>query len=510
LLNAVSGVVRVFARDRSTGPDRLATGRTNPATARRAHRRAIGIARLLADTLTATPRARARAELHRSGRLENLTHGAVHALGLSPHSELGHGELGHGATGHAETSRPAAIPATIAAAAPTLALLEKVGHEQLAEADRLARPRKRASARRRLYRRGTVIRMTSERALPIAIAMIVVIAAGVSLAPAAAPVGANEISFGGDAAAAAAPRLAVGGGVNGFAEFDGPAVDEEAVAQDAVVDDGTLYKPVAVDTSVKSSADKLEHYTVKEGDTLTSIASRYGVSMMTVWWANKMTSKDDLKVGRELIIPPVSGLVVTVKPGDTLDSIAAENKVTIDEIISTNELDDPNLIVGQVLLLPGAKGEPMPTPKPTPTPTPKPRTSGGGGGGFIPTGGSWAWPVPGGYVSQGFHYGHYGVDIAHDYGSTIVTPRAGEVVFAGWKDNGGGYQVWIYHGNGIYSGHHHMSSVLVRAGQSVSKGQRIGRVGSSGWATGPHDHFEVWVGYPWKSGSYRVNPLKYY
>ena len=235
--------------------------------------------------------------------------------------------------------------------------------------------------------------------------------------------------------------------------------------------------------------------------------------MMTVWWANKLTSKDSLKVGKDLIIPPVNGLVVTVEAGDTLESLAAENKITVDDIVSTNELTDTNLIVGQVLVLPGAKGAPMPTPKPTPKPTPRPRAGGGGGGGgggFIPTGGSWAWPVPGGYVSQYFHYGHYGVDIADDYGSAIVSPRAGTVAFAGWKSNGGGYQVWINHGNGIFSAHNHMSSVSVRAGQTVAKGQRVGRVGSSGWATGPHDHFEVWVGRPWESGSYRVNPLRYY
>ena len=118
--------------------------------------------------------------------------------------------------------------------------------------------------------------------------------------------------------------------------------------------------------------------------------------------------------------------------------------------------------------------------------------------------------MPGGYISQYFHSGHLGVDVAAPYGSAIISPRAGTVVFAGWKDNGGGYQVWIYHGNGIYTGHHHMSKVLVSAGQTVAKGQLIGRIGQTGWATGPHDHFEVWVGYPWQSGSYRINPLRYY
>ena len=164
-------------------------------------------------------------------------------------------------------------------------------------------------------------------------------------------------------------------------------------------------------------------------------------------------------------------------------------------------------------MLPGAKGAPMPTPKPTPKPTPRPVSgggSGGGGGGFVPVAGPWAWPVPGGYVSQYFHYGHYGTDIAADYGTSIVSPRAGTVVFAGWKSNGGGYQVWINHGNGIFSAHNHMSAVTVGGGDYVARGARVGRVGSSGWATGPHDHFEVWVGRPWESGSYRVNPLRYY
>ena len=163
-------------------------------------------------------------------------------------------------------------------------------------------------------------------------------------------------------------------------------------------------------------------------------------------------------------------------------------------------------------MLPGAKGAPMPTPKPTTRPV----FGGGGNGGtgVAPrySGGSWAWPVVGGgnYISQYFHYGHYGVDIAADYGTPIVAPVAGHVIFAGWKSNGGGYQVWIQLGNGLYTAQYHMSAVTVSAGMDVAKGQRVGRIGMTGWASGPHCHFEVWVGYPWESGSYRVNPLRYY
>src|SRR6185295_19188750 len=198
------------------------------------------------------------------------------------------------------------------------------------------------------------------------VALVVLIAAGISLAPAAAPVGAAQPE-----AAAAGVRITVGGGAGGPNEFDGPVTADAAAA--APVDDGTFYKSVAVDTSVASSAGLLRHYTVRSGDTLTAIANRFGVSMMTVWWANKMTTKDSLKAGEDLVIPPLNGLVVTVKAGDTLDALAAANKITVPEIVAANELTDTNLIVGQVLMLPGAKGAPMPTPPPAPK-----QSSGGG------------------------------------------------------------------------------------------------------------------------------------
>ena len=444
MLNAVSGVLRGLVQPRSDGSDRRSTGPTGPATARHVHRRAIGVARFLADSLTATPRARERAvAVFQSHRLRDREP-AIHV-----------------------------------------------------------------SARRRLYRRRFVVRLTTDRAVPLAIAVIVLAAAGVSLAPAAAPVGAAQGDSAGLAEGFIPIRLAIGGGA-GPAEFDGPAIDEEAAALAAPVDDGTLYKPVAVDTSVKTSASMLLHYTVRQGDTLTGIASRFGVSMMTVWWANKLQTKDSLRVGQDLVIPPVNGLIYTVKAGDTLDSVAAANKIEAAEITEINQLEDTNLIVGQVLVLPGAKGAPLPTPKPTAKPE---KPSSGSGGGTPPTyaGGAWAWPVVGDTnLIQPFQSGHLGIDIAAPYGRTVVSTRPGLVVFAGWKSNGGGYQVWVNHGSGIYTTYNHMSSVTVSTGQSVAKGRRVGRVGSSGWSTGPHLMLEVWVGKPWESGSYRVNPLRYY
>ncbi len=281
--------------------------------------------------------------------------------------------------------------------------------------------------------------------------------------------------------------------------------------------DGTLLKPVSVDTSVADGKELMRTYRVRSGDTLTGIANRFDVSMMTVWWANKLKSKSDLHIGQILTIPPVSGVVVTVAATDTLEALATRYEVDPADIIAINELDDPALVVGQTLTIPGARAGAIATPKPKPSAAPttkpsttKPRTSSGGTTRPPATysGGRFAWPVAGGYISQYFHYGHYGIDIAADRGTRVKAAGSGTVIFAGWKNNGGGYQVWIAHGSGLYTTYNHMSSVSVGRGQGVSRGQQVGRVGATGNATGPHLHFEVWRGTIWAAGT-RVNPLSY-
>jgi murein DD-endopeptidase MepM/ murein hydrolase activator NlpD len=346
-------------------------------------------------------------------------------------------------------------------------------------------------------------------------------------------------------------RLAVGGGVGidagGTITEADPPVDDLTLSQSAVIDDtavgdvgatigavadaqaepgtgtedvagpflddGTLLKPVAVDTTVADGSELMQTYKVQSGDTLTGIAAKFGVSMMTIWWANKLDSKDELVLGQVLTIPPVTGLVLTVTASDTLAGIAARYDVDEQEILDANKLDDPNLVVGQVLSIPGAMGDAIPVPA-APANQGSSGSSGGSSGSVRPpanySGGAFSWPVSGGgnYISQYFHYGHYGLDIAADYGSPVRAAGSGTVIFAGWKSNGGGYQVWIAHGSGLYTTYNHMSAISVGSGQSVSEGQQVGRVGQSGHATGPHLHFEVWRGSVWDGGS-RVNPLAY-
>jgi murein DD-endopeptidase MepM/ murein hydrolase activator NlpD len=388
---------------------------------------------------------------------------------------------------------------------------------------------------------------TAERALPVAVAAIVAVASLLALLP-STPAG----TVGGAQGSGQDVRLAVNGGVgrssdampfsqsdasNGSTESFMPIVLPDGVplsadaapaaagSANAVVtsdsastflDDGTLVTGYAPETTVEDGAGLIAKYKVKPRDTLSGIAHKFGVSMMTLWWANKLESKDALHVGQILRIPSVNGLVVTVTDTDTLDSLAAQYGVRAARITSVNGLVDSTLVLGQVLMIPGAKGEPIPTPKPTPKPA-APRASSGGGHHYSrPTGpthyagGRMHWPVVGGnnYVSQGFHYGHTAIDIAADYGATVVAAAGGQVEFAGWKSNGGGWQVWISHGNGIHTTYNHMSGLTVHTGQVVGRGQQVGRIGSSGWATGPHLHFEVWIGPIW-SGGQPVNPMRY-
>ena len=98
---------------------------------------------------------------------------------------------------------------------------------------------------------------------------------------------------------------------------------------------------------------------------------------------------------------------------------------------------------------------------------------------------------------------HPGIDIANDFGTPIVATADGVVTEAGWNAGGYGNKVDIDHGNGIMTRYGHAQSVVVRAGQHVRRGQIIAYMGSTGFSTGPHLHYEVRIyGEP-------VNPAPY-
>jgi murein DD-endopeptidase MepM/ murein hydrolase activator NlpD len=88
---------------------------------------------------------------------------------------------------------------------------------------------------------------------------------------------------------------------------------------------------------------------------------------------------------------------------------------------------------------------------------------------------------------------HTGVDFTAPYGATVRAAATGRVVHAGWDSGGYGYLVTMWHGNGVRTMYAHRSAVLVQRGQRIAAGGRLGRVGASGHAFGPHLHLEVRV-----------------
>jgi murein DD-endopeptidase MepM/ murein hydrolase activator NlpD len=130
--------------------------------------------------------------------------------------------------------------------------------------------------------------------------------------------------------------------------------------------------------------------------------------------------------------------------------------------------------------------------------------------GNIPTG-RLTYPTTG-ILTSGFGYRispisgtqrfHYGIDIGASHGTPIVAAADGDVIQVGYI-SGYGHSVLIYHGGGYATFYAHMSGYAVSSGQHVARGQTIGYVGSTGYATGPHLHFEVRInGAP-------QNPLDY-
>jgi len=128
-------------------------------------------------------------------------------------------------------------------------------------------------------------------------------------------------------------------------------------------------------------------------------------------------------------------------------------------------------------------------------------------------GGEMLWPSPGNYKISS-NYGkrndpitgvwtsHGGTDIAAPYGSKVVSANDGVVLFAGWHYSYGNYVI-VDHGGGISTLYGHNSKLLVTAGQSVTRGQKIAQCGSTGYSTGNHVHFEVRI------NGVRTNPMKY-
>ncbi|MEI6288166.1 MAG: M23 family metallopeptidase [bacterium] len=269
---------------------------------------------------------------------------------------------------------------------------------------------------------------------------------------------------------------------------------------------GALIKPEMPNTEVAKAGGKtIQEYTVLDGDAIGLIANKFGITVNTILWANNLSFQSIIKPGQKLLIPPTSGILHKIQRGDTLNKIAKLYDADISKITDFNNLtDDSTLTAGEQLMVPGGRIVYTPRPRAYTAPT----TATGSNKNTTITdsssGSKMIWPSSCHYISQYFKgWLHTGVDIACDWGTPVHAAGGGTVISVVYGRTGYGYHVIVDNGNGRQTLYGHLSSIYVKQGQEIDRGETIGLEGSTGRSTGPHLHFEVRVG-----GS-RVNPLNY-
>ena len=254
---------------------------------------------------------------------------------------------------------------------------------------------------------------------------------------------------------------------------------------------------------------------VGRGDTVYSIARRHKLSVRAIIDANAMRPPYKLTVGQRLKLPRARAHRIV--RGDTLGGIARRYNVDMYDLARLNGLRPPYVIhAGRTLTLPGGAPPPTqtakapvgsapsksksitsrPAPKPVTVPPPPP-----------PSGSGFAWPLRGRLVSnygpktEGLH--NDGINIAAAPGTPVKAAQNGVVAYAGNELRGFGNLLLIKHSGGWITAYAHNSTLLVKRGQKVKRGQAIARVGSTGSVSSPQLHFEL------RKGKRAVDPKRY-
>ena len=290
--------------------------------------------------------------------------------------------------------------------------------------------------------------------------------------------------------------------------------DEQA---DLTYSGGALvnYDPLNLETGAQTTsaqtpaANRAEiiYYTVGNGDTISSIANKFRISVNTILWSNNLTAYSLIRPGDKLTILPVSGTIYTVKSGDTIGRIALKFGVEENSIFQYNNIRSASgLVIGKTIVIPGGKkiSDAVAVARPS--------TRGSNAVAVIEklvnpkkapaSGSAMLWPTIGHRITQYYSWRHTGLDIANHVGTPLYAAGSGTVEFSGWS-NGYGNNIVINHGGGKKTRYAHASKLFVRVGDEVDRGEQIAAMGSTGWSTGPHIHFEVII------NGVKYNPLNY-
>ena len=275
------------------------------------------------------------------------------------------------------------------------------------------------------------------------------------------------------------------GPINAEAVNAGGAVGDVSLGRDV-----TIIKPGSIPTSALPSRAPIL-YTVKPGDTLDSIATALGIPFREITRSNPGL-RVPLKLGLVLRLPPVPGFVVVVRAGDSLSSLASANGVDPTSIVDFNRIRG-QLVPGSILVIPV---DPQHGPDLSPDLLIDP---------IVP--GQLLCPVQGAPILlkfgptdfalapsyDGYAHFHLGVDLMASSGTPIVAAAGGRVTAAGWSGDYG-IRVEITDSYGLVEIYAHMSVAGVTVGQRVQQGQTIGLVGSTGLSIGSHLHLQLEIG----------------
>lgn len=265
--------------------------------------------------------------------------------------------------------------------------------------------------------------------------------------------------------------------------FFGSPAQFSAPAEDSMGGLGPAIGQDTKDDASSSEEDRGLYYSVYEvgrGDTVGDIADKFDITIDTVVSFNDIQNTRALHPGQLLKIPSMAGVLYTAKGGDTVESVASGFGISTNGIIEANGLMRPELPAGKVVFLPDAR-----------LPSFRLREINGD---------LFTWPTRG-YISSRFGWRndpftgvrtyHTGLDIATSFGLPVVAAMEGRVVETGYSSSFGNY-ILLSHHSGWQSFYGHLSAIKVKPGQWVGIGERIGSVGNSGYSTGPHLHFTVY------------------
>ncbi len=251
-------------------------------------------------------------------------------------------------------------------------------------------------------------------------------------------------------------------------------------------------------TVAAADPQPIQRRVVERGDTLSGIAESFKVTLDDLAFANGIGDEGTpLRIGAELVVPPGRGALYTVRKGDTVEAVATRFKVDPAVVKTYNRLyfEPQNFAADQRIFIPGAA-------VPAIQRLTVSRFIAPPGGDRLPARtGRLSWPVQG-VITQYFWWGHTALDIAAPYGTPIGASDDGVVVATGWVPVGG-LRVCVQHADGFKTCYYHTSAVFVTPGEVVKRGQKIAAIGLTGVTTGPHVHWEVW-----KDGV-QVNGLDY-